>query len=129
MFMPSNHLNPSDHVTREEIRLTIHLHVMTLYRHYFLHQELEKMRLDSIRTSDSNGDLLGGLVYDRIRISESINAKLQSHRSLIRKYAHYIDDMLYKHAGTIEDYSNLDDLEERANEVLAGLSFEGRDRY
>ena len=132
--MSANYLNPPVHVTREEIRLTIHLHVMTLYRHYFLRQELDKilnerLRLDSIRSNNSNGGPPNGLVYDRVQVSKSINAKLQSHRSPIRRNAHYIDNILYERAGTIAEYSNLNDLEERTNEVLAALGFVVVERY
>ena len=111
--MPSNYqLHRSvPHITREEIRLTIQLHLMALYRRHFLLQELENMNSNTNHPPSR-------LVYDIIQISECINAKLRSHRSHITNHAHYIDDKLYRHAATIEEYSNLDDLGDRVLVLL-----------
>ena len=111
--MPSNYqLHRSvPRITREEIRLTIQLHLMALYRRHFLLQELEKMNGNTSHPHSR-------LVYDIIQISECINAKLRSHRSHIRNHAHYIDDKLYMHAATVEEYSNLDDLGDRVLVLL-----------
>ena len=121
--MPSNQtLRSVPHVTREEIRLTVQLHVMAWYRLHFLRQELDKIleRMDLGSSINRNTILL---VYDRDQVGESLNAKLRSHRTLIRKEAHHIDAMLYSCAATIEEYSNLDDLEDRIKLVTAS-SFE-----
>ena len=106
------------HVPREEIRLTIQLHVMAWYRRHFLRQELDKIleRMD-LRSSTNRNTI--SLVYDRNQIGESVNAKLRSHRSHIRQHAHHIDAMLYSCAATIEEYSNLDDLEDRIKLVTS----------
>lgn len=53
---------------------------MSFYRQYFLREELhkilEKMRLDSLGTNNSNSGSPGGhLAYDRIQVRESINTK------------------------------------------------------
>ena len=63
------------------------------------------------------------LVYDRNQIGESVNAKLRSHRSHIRQHAHHIDAMLYNCAATYQEYSNLDNLEDRI-EIVASSSLQ-----
>ena len=132
--MPDNHSRPSLRITREEIKLTVQLHVMSFYRQYFLREELnemlEGMPLDSLGTNGGNSDSsIGHPVYDRVQVGESINTKLQSHRQQIQRMACYIDNILYNSAGTTEEYSNLDDLESRTNEIFVPLclSFNGRE--
>ena len=115
---PNQSLQSVPNVSREEIRLTIQLNVMAWYRHHFLRQELDKIlkRMDLLSSNNSNTI---PLVYDRNQVSKSVNAKLRSHRSRIRQDAHHIDAMLYSLAPTIEEYSNLDDLEDRIELVAA----------
>ena len=109
------------HVPREEIRLTIQLHVMTRYRRYFLRQELDKILARMNLGSSTHRNAIP-LVYDRNQIGESVNAKLRSHRSHIRQHAHHIDAMLYNCAATYQEYSNLDNLEDRI-EIVARRVF------
>ena len=98
--------------------MTIQLHVMTRYRRYFLRQELDKILARMNLGSSTHRNAIP-LVYDRNQIGESVNAKLRSHRSHIRQHAHHIDAMLYSCAATIEEYSNLDDLEDRIKLVTS----------
>lgn len=59
-----------------------------------------------------------GIDYDRQEVRENINTKLRLIRSLIRRRAHYIDVALYQSAGTLEEYYNMNDLEERMYQVI-----------
>jgi hypothetical protein len=111
--------DPSMHnITREEIRLTIQLQVMAVYRRHFLREEFDKIIARMQSTSECKGDSSNRLVYDRNEVREIVNSKLRSHRSLIRRQTHQIDGILYKCATTMEEYCDLDNLEERVNEVV-----------
>lgn len=100
---------------------------MTLFRRTFLLEEIENIVGERSRT-DSNENDKGStandidLVYDRDELRRLINAKLRLQRSLIKRHAFYIDDVLYKSAVTVEEYSNLEDLEERVIEVMAMMN-------
>ena len=61
-------------------------------------------------------------MYDRNEVCLAINSKLKAHRSLIRRQTHKIDGILYNCATTIEEYCDLDDIEERVNEVVMCLN-------
>jgi hypothetical protein len=123
---PSNcPIYPSLHnITREEIRLTIQLHLLEMYRRSFLRKEFDKMlevsRMKSSEYGRSSGT--GELVYDRVELRNVINAKLRLNRSLIKRQAHYIDEALYRRAASMDDYYNLDDLGERMNDFFTTMN-------
>lgn len=116
-------LSTVNEITREEIRLTVQMHLMTIHRRRFLRQELdiihEKMKLNG---SIGRRPPTSGVDYDRDEIRSNLNTKLRLHRSLIRRQAQYIDDMLYHSSSTLEEYHNLDDLEERMHHILDYLN-------
>jgi hypothetical protein len=111
-FFSTLHAN----ITREEIRLTIQLHIVSMFRCRFLREELDKIITRIHGTSNDNVNSNNGLTYDRNELREAVNSKLKAHRSLIS-----IDGILYKCATTIDEYCNLVDIEKRVNEVIMFL--------
>ncbi|KAL7513209.1 hypothetical protein ACHAXN_010261 [Cyclotella atomus] len=128
MAMPRSTMDTSmNQITREEIRLTIQLQIMAIYRRTFILEELNRMVEQSRGVGLDNAESDSGtsnwrLLYDRDNLVCLINRKLRLHRSVIRRHAYLIDDVLYSHATTMEEYCCLEDLEDRVNMVLNGSS-------
>jgi DNA repair ATPase RecN len=119
--------DPSSHsITREEVRLTIQLHVLEVFRRHFVREEFDNIVQRMQHTSRDKGSNAIALVYDRDEVREVVNSKLRSHRSLIRRHAHQIDGILYKCATTMEEYCDLDNLAERVNEVVECMNRDPR---
>jgi hypothetical protein len=128
MAMPRSTMDTSmNQITREEIRLRIQLQIMARYRRTFILEELNRMveqsrgvGLDNAESDSATSNWR--LLYDRDNLRCLINRKLRLHRSVIRRHANLIDDVLYSHATTMEEYCCLEDLEDRVNMVLNGSS-------
>ena len=109
--------------TRDEARLTVQWHLTRMHRRCFLHEEFE-MILKRMELSGCAGKRppTSGIDYDRHKVRDNINTKLRLIRSLIRRNAHYIDGVLYQSAGTLEEYQNMNDIEERTYQVIQNSS-------
>ena len=126
MALSRNTLDASmNQITREEIRLTIQLQIMAMYRRTFILDEVNRMvEQSTVGLNNDEWDTGIGYVYRRLRYDRDnlrrlINSKLRLHRSIIRRHAYHIDDILYSRATTMEEYCCLDDLEERVNMVVS----------
>jgi hypothetical protein len=106
----------SHQITREEIRLTIQLQIMAMYRRTFILEEFNRV-VEQSRVGLNDAD--SRLLYDVDKLRCLVNSKLRLHRTVIRRRAYHIDNMLYSYAATMEEYCCLEDLEERVNMVVS----------
>lgn len=113
-------IDPSAHsISRQEIVHYIRLYITAVLRQNFLREEMEKEEKVHLRkTNDDSTDLPhDAFVPDMIQITQNVNRMIQSYRSFIKKQAFFFENILYKRAVSMEEYYNLEDLEDRLDEV------------
>jgi hypothetical protein len=112
-------IDPSAHnISRQEIVHYIQLYITAVLRQNFLRGEMEKEENVHLRkTNDNSTEPHDAFVPDMIQITQNVNRMIQSYRSFIKKQAFFFENILYKRAVSMEEYYNLEDLEDRLDEV------------
>jgi hypothetical protein len=108
--------HPSAHsISRQEVIYFIQLYITTTLLQHFLREEMhlaEQSRRQTLPNSDNDSTY-----YDEAEINKIVNRKIKLYRSFIKRQSHFFDNILYKRSTALEEYYNLEDLEERLNEV------------
>ena len=117
-------LPPADpstlNVTRREIIYLIQLYITAGLRQTFLREEIDKAELahmQKLNNDSTSNDIDNQFIPDMIQINKDANRKIKSYRSFIKKQSFFYDNILYKRAMIIEEYYNIEDLENRLDEV------------
>lgn len=113
--------DPSTHnVTRREIIYLIQLYITAGLRQTFLREEIDKAELahmQKMNNDSTSSDIDNQFIPDMIQINKDANRKIKSYRSFIKKQSFFYDNILYKRAMIMEEYYNIEDLENRLDEV------------
>lgn len=107
--------HPSAHsIKRQEVIYFIQLYITTTLRQHFLRVEMhlaQQFHRHTLLNSDNDS------TYDEAEINKIVNRKIKLYRSFIKRQSHFFDNILYKRSTNLEEYYNLEDLEDRLNEV------------
>jgi hypothetical protein len=110
-------LHPSTHDTnRQEIIYYIQLFITALLRQTFLREELdcaEHAHMQRMLNNSTDAEF----IPDMRQITKVVNRRLKAHRRFVKRQSYFFENILYKRATTMEEYYNVEDLEDRLDEV------------